>query len=251
MFDLLIESMREDVPPIGFVVMSGSNVTLYTVCGTDITEHLDLTVDLPNKHRKGGQSSVRFERLGEEARHNYISKVIESIIRIYPSDVPIVIGGPASLKDKMAERLSFITTAPKVLRIVDIQYDKKQGLYELLRNCEDLVSSLQVAKERKWIAAFLNSLAMSDNLAVYGESNIAYCLEGGLIATLIVHEDMINEELPIMCERVGTELIIITDFLPESNQIKLGFGGKVGLLRYPVEMPDIQEEEKEEFEEFA
>jgi peptide chain release factor subunit 1 len=236
---VLIELIREDIPPVGCIIMSGNNTTLYTVRGTEITQHINIEGNLPNKHGRGGQSKLRFERLAEEARHNYISKIIEIILRIYPSDLPLIVGGPASLKDKMSERLSEISTAPKIIRVVDIQYDKKQGLYELLGQCNDLTNSLQIAKERKWITTFMDSIAMGDNLSIYGEKNINYCLINGLIQTLIVHEDISDiDNLESLCSKFNTELVIITNFLPEANQIKIGFGGKVGLLRYPVELPD-------------
>jgi peptide chain release factor subunit 1 len=35
------------------------------------------SVDLPKKHNKGGQSSVRFARLRMEKRNNYLTKVSE------------------------------------------------------------------------------------------------------------------------------------------------------------------------------
>ena len=221
--------------------MSGNNTTFYTVCGTEITQHLNFAVDLPKKHGKGGQSKLRFERLANEKRHNYISKVIEIIIRLYDHTLPLIVGGPASLKDKMSERLSAISTAPKILRVVDIQYDKRAGLNELLSHCDDLIMSIQAAKERKYITQFMNSLAIDDNLAVYGDDSVNYCLENGLLAVLIIHEDIIQEDYELICDKYGTELVIITSFLPESNQIKVGFGGKVGLLRYPTELP--QEED--------
>ena len=240
-FDILTELLREDISPVGCIVMSGKNCTLYTVRGTEIIQHLNIAVSLPNKQGRGGQSAVRFERLGEEARHNYISKVIEAVIRIYPRSIPLIIGGPAYLKDKMAERLSEITTAPTVARVVTVQYDKKQGLYEMLSQCGELVMSLRTLEERKWIAAFMDSIAKGDNLSVYGNKHIGYCLENGLIRTLIVHEDFVTEEMIAVCKARNTELVILTDFLPEANQIKLEFGGKVGLLRYAVQMPEDEE----------
>ena len=240
-FDILIELLREDIPPVGCVVMSGENCTLYTVCGTEIIQNLNIAVSLPNKQGRGGQSAVRFERLGEEARHNYISKVIEAIIRVYPRDIPLIIGGPAYLKEKMAERLGEITTAPKVARVVTVQYDKKPGLYEILSQCSELVMSLRTLNERKWIAAFMESLVKGDNLSVYGDKNVAYCMENSLIQTLLVHEDLVTDDITVMCKAHHIELVILTNFLPEANQIKLGFGGKVGLLRYAVQIPEDEE----------
>ena len=69
MFDGIIDLMKESVDPIGCVIISGTNTTLYTVCGTEITQHHSIDVSLPNKQGRGGQSQKRFERLGNEARH--------------------------------------------------------------------------------------------------------------------------------------------------------------------------------------
>lgn len=234
--------MQEDVPPIGCVIVSGSNASFYTVCGTEITRHLSIDVDLPNKQGRGGQSQLRFERLGKEARHNYLSKVIEIIIRTYGRDLPLVVGGPASLKNKMVERLKEISTAPKVLRVVDTQYDKKTGLRELLEQCNDLITSLQIQKERKWITIFMESVARDDHFAVYGETQTMYALTNGLLETLIIHEDTNFADLEEMCAQFQTELVVITSFLPEANQIKMGFGGIVGILRYPTILPDDEDE---------
>lgn len=243
---MLTELIREDVPSIGCVVMSGCNTTLYTVRGTEITQHINIDVDLPSKHGRGGQSMLRFERLAKEARHNYISKVIEIILRIYSPDLPLIVGGSASLKDKMVQRLSAISNAPKVLRITDIQYDKKRGLYELLNKCQDLPELLQVAEERKWISVFMNSIAINDRLTVYGEKSVMFCLLNGMIKTLILHVDMMTDDIAIICANFNTKLVLITSILPEANQLKIGFGGKVGLLHFPTERMDFSDEESEE-----
>lgn len=250
MFDVLVELMKDDVPPIGCVIMSGNNTTLFTICGTEIIQHVNIEENLPNKHGRGGQSKARFERLAEEARHNYVSKIIELILRTYSSDVPLIVGGPAYLKERMVERLRNINTAPTVLKVLDIQYDKRQGLYELLRHSEDIVSSVQTAKERKWINIFMSSISAGDNLSVYGDKSVEYCLTNGFINTLIVHEDIFTEDLVITCEQFGTELVLISDFLSEASQLKMGFGGKVGMLRYPITIPDeeVYESEQEEYE---
>ena len=244
--------MKENVPPFNCIIMSGNNATLFTICGTEIIQHLNIEVNLPNKHNRGGQSRLRFERQGEEARHNYITKVIEAILRTFSKDVPLVVGGSAYLKNRMADRLSEIAVAPKVIRIVDIQYDKRPGLYELLDICQDLILSIRVASERKWISEFMNSIAINDGLSVYGDKTVMSCLEGGLLRILMIHESVnVSDEIKDMCNKFGTELIILSNFLPESNQIKEGFGGIIGILRYPIYQVDdyssLQDDISEEF----
>lgn len=222
---------------------------MYTMCNTELTSHLSLDVELPKKHNKGGQSQNRFSRLTEESKFNYISKVIENIIRIYPMKIPLIIGEPANLKEKLVDRLKEISHAPKVLKIVDTQYDEKAGLHEIFRRCPDLLSELNLAKERMYIEKFMNSLAIGNNLAIYGEKDINEFLNNGLIDILIIYEDDLTEEIELKCKDVNTEIITFSDMLPEANQIKMGFGNMVGLLRYAVDRSfDNNEENLEEYE---
>lgn len=235
LFDELELLMKNDIPPVGCIIMSGDNISLYTVCGTEITLHITKDIDLRNKHNKGGQSSVRFERLADEDRHNYIMKSVEMILRVYKK-IPVIIAGPAYMKDRLAEKLTTISHAPKILRIVDTQYDKKSGLNEVLSKCSDLIISLQISLERECIQMFLNLIATNPDIVVYGDKNVLYALENGLIEKLLLHDSLSDEieHIEELCKKSSSQMIIISDFLPESNQILKGFGGKVGILRYPT-----------------
>lgn len=57
-----------------FIVMDGNGALFGTLSRNTRTVLHSFSVDLPKKHGRGGQSALRFERLGDEARANYISK---------------------------------------------------------------------------------------------------------------------------------------------------------------------------------
>jgi peptide chain release factor subunit 1 len=89
---------------------------------------------LPKKHGRGGQSAMRFARIREEKRHNYVRKVAELATQHFitndlPNVVGLVIAGSASLKndlqnsDLFDKRLNNI-----VLASLDIAYGMDQGL---------------------------------------------------------------------------------------------------------------------------
>lgn len=65
------------------------------------------SVDLPKKHGRGGQSSVRFARLRVEKRHNYMRKVAELAQQLFipsgqvPSIKGLVLAGAAELKNEL------------------------------------------------------------------------------------------------------------------------------------------------------
>ena len=51
------------------------------------------SVDLPKKHGRGGQSALRFARLREEKRHNYVRKVAELAVQNYISNDKVNVAG--------------------------------------------------------------------------------------------------------------------------------------------------------------
>lgn len=62
-------------PPFGFIIVDGSGALYATLQGNSKEIISKFTVELPKKHGRGGQSSVRFARLRVEKRHNYLRKV--------------------------------------------------------------------------------------------------------------------------------------------------------------------------------
>lgn len=59
------------------MIVDGNGALFGTLQGNNRDVLQKISVELPKKHRKGGQSSVRFARLREEKRHNYLRKVAE------------------------------------------------------------------------------------------------------------------------------------------------------------------------------
>jgi peptide chain release factor subunit 1 len=55
--------------------MDGNGALFGTLQGNTREVITKFNVDLPKKHGRGGQSSVRFARLRMEKRHNYTRKV--------------------------------------------------------------------------------------------------------------------------------------------------------------------------------
>lgn len=223
-FDVLEEYMRDDDDPIGILVVSGTNTSLFLVNNNNISRLFSMDVNLPNKQRKGGQSQVRFERLGNEARHNYITKVIEKVSQY---NIPLLVGGPANLKDKFVERYN-----NKILKVVTTQYNEKQGAYEVLHNCLDILSNLKIKEEKEYIDRFFELLVVDDRMVVYGEEQVNQMLDMGMIDTLLINKEYTTDDIKSRCEYYKTKIIELSCILPESNQIKQGFGGRVGILRY-------------------
>ena len=72
-----LDCLLEVDQPFGFIIMDGHGCLYGKLQGNNREVLTRFNVDLPKKHGRGGQSSVRFARLRKEKRHNYVRKVCE------------------------------------------------------------------------------------------------------------------------------------------------------------------------------
>jgi len=98
-----LNELLEDDDKFGFIVMDGNGTLYGTLCGNTRNVLHKFTVDLPKKHGRGGQSALRFSRLREEKRHNYVRKVAELATQYFiendrPNVTGLVLAGSADFK---------------------------------------------------------------------------------------------------------------------------------------------------------
>jgi peptide chain release factor subunit 1 len=121
----------------GFIVMDG-NGTLFGILSGNTREVLHkFTVDLPKKHGRGGQSALRFSRLRDEKRHNYVRKVAELAVQHFiTSDkvnvTGLVLAGSADFKTELNGSDMFDgRLASKVIKVVDVSYGGENGFNQV------------------------------------------------------------------------------------------------------------------------
>ena len=74
-----LENMLSDDKTYGYIIIDGSNLICAKMKGTNYEIVHKLQINPQRKHNKGGQSSVRFERLYIEKKLLYIRKCISII----------------------------------------------------------------------------------------------------------------------------------------------------------------------------
>jgi len=81
-----LSALLEDDEKFGFVVVDGNGVLYATLQGNTKEVLQRMQVQLPKKHGRGGQSALRFARIREEKRHNYVRKVCELATQHFITD---------------------------------------------------------------------------------------------------------------------------------------------------------------------
>lgn len=191
-----LEALLADSDKIGFIIIDGSGCLLGIVQGNDKKVLYKFNVDLPKKHGRGGQSALRFSRLRDEKRHNYVRKVAECVTKYFITQnmknvKGIIIGGSADLKNDLFQSdLLDPRLKNTVIGIVDISYGGESGFNEAIHNGSHLLTEMRFTEEKRIMSRYFQSIEKDENLTVNGVHETMSYLEMGLVDTLIVWDDL-------------------------------------------------------------
>ena len=131
------QELLESDSKFGFIVMDGNGTLFGTVAGNTREVIHKFTVDLPKKHGRGGQSALRFARLRDEKRHNYVRKVAELAVQHFITNdkvnvTGLVLAGSADFKTELSQSDMFDPRlAAKVIKVVDVSYGGENGFNQV------------------------------------------------------------------------------------------------------------------------
>ncbi|RLI83366.1 peptide chain release factor 1 [Archaeoglobales archaeon] len=207
-----LKEMLKEKKIYGLIVLDRREATVGILKGKRI-EVLDYDTSMvPGKHRQGGQSSVRFERLREIAIHEFYKKVgemsSEALLPYKDKLVGILIGGPSPTKEEFYEgEYLHHELQSKVLGLFDVGYTDESGLYELVEKAKDALEEVDLVREKKIMQRFLREVA-KDGLAAYGEQEVRRYLEVGAVDTLLLSEELRYERVRYRCPKCGKEVVL-------------------------------------------
>jgi peptide chain release factor subunit 1 len=194
--DDLKKELLINEPPFGFIIVDG-NGALYATLQGNAREILNkFTVELPKKHHKGGQSSVRFARLREEKRHNYLRKVCEVAAQTFITDNQcnvsgLVLAGSADFKNDLNKTDMFDPRLQtKVVNIVDVSYGFENGLNQAIEKSAEALLNIKFMKEKALISGFFEHIAIGDGMVIYGVQDTMKLIESGAVGRIICYEDL-------------------------------------------------------------
>jgi peptide chain release factor subunit 1 len=234
--------MLLDKKVYGLLVIDRSEATIGILRGKRISVIRNLPSLVPSKHRMGGQSAQRFERLIEIAANEYYKKVAdimgESFLNLDGLQ-GILIGGPGPSKEFFAkEEYLHHELAKKVVETFDIGYTDEYGLKELVEKAKDKLYDLDLMREKRYIQQFLNEIRKTEGgLSVYGEDQIRNAIMIGAVDVLLVSEGLRKRRVTLDCPSCGT-LEISTDQKPEGSTMLCPKCGGTGTVTKDVDLVD-------------
>ncbi|MDX1534922.1 MAG: peptide chain release factor aRF-1 [Thermoplasmata archaeon] len=203
-----LEEMLEEKDLYALLVIDRSEATLGLLRGKRIEVVKNVQSLVPSKHSKGGQSARRFERLIEQAAHEFFVKIgtlmTEAFLEV--SELKgILLGGPGGTKDDFLKGDYLHHELKKiVLETFDLGYADESGLREMVEKAKETLADIDLMREKRLVQDFMEQIRKPDGgLVVYGEEEVRNALSLGAVDVLIISEGLRKVRLEVHCPSCG------------------------------------------------
>ncbi|MFN3527513.1 MAG: peptide chain release factor aRF-1 [Candidatus Altarchaeaceae archaeon] len=237
-----LEDMIAPKDVYGLVVMDNKECTVGILKGERYYVLKNITSGYAGKHKAGGQSARRFERLAEEESHNFKKRVGELLTQLFMPTIKemkgILIGGPGATKNELVEEgVIHHELRKKIIAIKDITYTDESGLRELIQASADDLKETKLMRQKAIMERFLLGIVKETVPVAYGKE-VENLLKNNVVDTLILSENLNDEKidkLMELAENSNTKVEIISTDFEEGFQLYNTFEGIAAILRYKVQ----------------
>jgi len=224
----------------GLIAIDNKEATIATLKGDRYVIAKHINSGYHGKHRAGGQSARRFERIIRGQAHDFRVKVAEYAEKEFlgiENLKGIIIGGPVATKDSFVDdEYLHHELRKKVMGVKDITYTDESGIRELINASQDLLEGVAMVHQKQLMDRFMKMLVKDGNI-VYGKTDVENALNMGAVDVLLLSENLDDELIDKLFDAAqisGTQVEIISVNFEEGAQLWNTFGGVAALLRYKV-----------------
>lgn len=204
-----LQEILEDKEIYGLAVIDRKEATIAVMKGKRVDVVKNLTSGVPGKHKAGGQSQRRFDRLIELAAHEFLKRIGEHMNEAFLNleDLKgVIIGGPGHTKEDFVNGdYLHHEIKQKIITTVDTSYTGEFGIREVIDKSMDVLTEIDIMREKKLVQRFLTELVDEHGLASYGEAEVRQNLINGAVEVLLLSEDIKSKRFTYQCNSCGSK----------------------------------------------
>ncbi len=198
-----LEEMLTPKETYGLFVIGRKESAVGYIKGNKVEIIREFTSGIHGKHRAGGQSQKRYERLIEEGEKLFYRRISDTVNELFlpMEDLQgIFIGGPGQSKEKFVsdESLDY-RLREKILDVVDLGYGGTEGIRALIEKVKDQIEDVKYIREKQVMQRFMKEISIESGLASYGLEAIKRALNYGAVDTLILSEKLDLYKIKLEC----------------------------------------------------
>jgi len=199
--------LLKETETYGILLVDSSAATFATLRGRRVEIVEDITSGIPGKHRAGGQSARRFERLREAQVLEFFKRIGDHANKDFlpiQNLKGIILGGPGPTKyDFDKGRYLDYRLKEKIVATIDTAYTEEQGIEEIFERAPEIVKNVRYVEEKNIVQKFLYEIGHDTGLATYGERDVRRALKAGLVDTALLSEALEITQVRVDCTSCG------------------------------------------------
>ncbi len=221
----ILKDMLKDDNLIGFLAIDSKDTGWGLLHGDKIEVLSETGSGVAGKHRQGGQSAKRFQKLREMEITYYFNRIAgttkEYFIDIYPIK-GLIISGPGPTKEDFVNGgyLEY-RLQDMVIATIDCSYSGSEGIREAFVKAADVLSDFRMVEEKQLIEKLFKHINSHSGLGVYGLKEIIELLKNRVVDTIIITDDIDLHRIEVKCKRcqhIQEEIVERPNVIPRKTE---------------------------------
>ena len=221
----ILKDMLKDDNLIGFLAIDSKDTGWGLLHGDKIEVLSETGSGVAGKHRQGGQSAKRFQKLREMEITYYFNRIAgttkEYFIDIYPIK-GLIISGPGPTKEDFVNGgyLEY-RLQDMVITTIDCSYSGSEGIREAFVKAADVLSDFRMVEEKQLIEKLFKHINSHSGLGVYGLKEIIELLKNKVVDTIIITDDTDLHRIEVKCKKcqhVQEEIVERPSVIPRKTE---------------------------------
>ncbi len=216
----ILKNMLKDENLIGFLAIDAKDTGWGLLHGDKIEVLKETGSGVAGKHRQGGQSAKRFQKLREMELTYYFNRVAditkEYFIDIYPIK-GLIISGPGPTKEDFIDgNYLEYRLQDMILETIDASYAGAEGIREAFAKSGEILSDFRMIEEKKMVEELFKHINTNTGLASYGLNEVLTFLKNNVVAKLVITDNTNLQRIEVKCKRCQN---VTEDIIEQSKAI--------------------------------
>ena len=201
----ILKDMLKDDNLIGFLAIDAKDAGWGLLHGEKIEVLSQTGSGVAGKHRQGGQSAKRFQKLREMELTYYFNRVAETtreyFIDIYPIKGLIISGPGPTKEDFINGNYLEYRLQNMIINTIDASYSGAEGIREAFAKSSDILGDFRMVEEKKLVEDLFREVNSHSGKGSYGLQEIIEYLKNNVVKTLIITDNTNLHRVEGKCKR--------------------------------------------------
>ncbi len=200
----ILKDMLKDDTLIGFLSIDAKDVGWGLLHGDRLEVLKETGSGVAGKHRQGGQSAKRFQKLREMELTYFFNRVAETtkeyFIDIYKIK-GLIISGPGPTKENFIKNNYLEYRLQKlIIDTIDASYAGAEGIREAFGKSEKILTNFRLIEEKKIVEKLFKNIDSNTGYGAYGLADIIKLLKNKAIDIILLNDNINQNVIEVKCK---------------------------------------------------